>query len=310
MLLAQDVEKRFGEIQALRGVSLEVWPGEILALLGPNGSGKSTLVSIVADLLRPDAGLVRIDGLDPRRDGRAARKRLGLAPQDLAIIPVVTAYENLLYMGELAGLQGARLKRRIGEVSEMLLLTSLLRRPARALSTGEKRRLNTAMAILHEPTLVLLDEPTAGVDIDTRTNLTQLIHLIVSRGSAVVYCTHYLTEVEELDARVAIIDGGRIIADGSVREIIAAHGSQVVEARLSGEIPLYEAAPGEEVTFHEGVARITTPDPYCAVHRLFAAADVTRTKIEMVEVIKPSLEAAYLRIAGRRYDHGSGRQSG
>lgn len=208
-LRIRDVAKSYGAHRALDSVSLDIAPGEILALLGPNGAGKSTLVTIVAGLLGPDAGRVEVCGLDVVTQRRPALARLGLAPQDLAIYPRLTVRENIEFFAVLAGLTGATKAARCAEAAESLDLGNLLGRRAAHLSGGEKRRLHTALAVVHRPPLLLLDEPTAGVDTQTRLRLLEFVRALAAEGTAICYTTHYLTEVETLGASVAVIQGGQ-----------------------------------------------------------------------------------------------------
>jgi ABC-2 type transport system ATP-binding protein len=228
-LIAENLRKSYGSVTALAGVDLEVSAGEIVALLGPNGAGKTTFVSIVAALLTPDSGQVRINGVDPHRQSQKARRQLGVAPQETGVYPVLSVRENLQFFGSLSGFRGASLRQRIDEVAEVFGLSSLLERQAQDLSGGERRRLHTAMALVHSPSLLLLDEPTAGVDVEGRAHLMEVVRGLANDGSAILYSTHYLTEVEELDASVAILDRGKIIARDSLRGLIGNHGRPRIE---------------------------------------------------------------------------------
>ena len=247
MLEARDVHKSYGDVIALRGVSLAVSPGEIVALLGPNGAGKTTLISITAGLRRADSGTVTIGPANAAPRSREARRLLGLAPQDLGIYPVLSVADNLGFFGRIAGLTGAELNRRIVEVAELFSLGGALERTAGNLSGGQKRRLHTAAALLHGPPLLILDEPTAGADPTMRSDLLGLVGELAAGGTAVCYSTHYLNEVESLGARVVIIDHGAVVAEGSAAELIAAH-----------------AAPGEPPTLESVFSAVTTGDSVLA----------------------------------------------
>src|ERR1700730_5545475 len=221
MLEVRGLRKSYHHTVALAGVDLDVAAGEIVGLLGPNGAGKTTLVSIVAGLRHPDAGAVHIGGVDALAHPRAARRLLGVAPQDTGVYPTLSCRDNLRFFAELAGLRRRALQAAIDSVAEALGLTELLDRRAQSLSGGERRRLHTAIALVHRPRLVLLDEPTTGADVRTRTQLLGLVAELAAAGSAVLYSTHYLTEIEQLDATVVLIDHGRGIARGSVAELVA-----------------------------------------------------------------------------------------
>src|SRR3974390_2509875 len=192
------VSKSYGSRQALHDIDLTVAPGQIVGLLGPNGAGKTTLLSIVAGLLRADAGSVRVNGLDVGRDALRAQRSLGFAPQTTGLYEPLTVEENLRFFGELAGLRRRQLDRRIAEVCEALLLEVLRSRQCRQLSGGEKRRAHTAVALISQPPLLMLDEPTVGADIETRMALIGLVQELAAGGTAVLYTTHYFPEVESL----------------------------------------------------------------------------------------------------------------
>jgi ABC-2 type transport system ATP-binding protein len=228
-LIVENLRKSYGSAEVLAGVDLRVAAGEIVALLGPNGAGKTTLVSIVAALLKPDSGRVLVNGVDPQAQPRQARRHLGIAPQETGLYMVLTARENLCFSGELGGMGKPEIERRILEVAEIFELSPFLDRRINDLSGGEKRRLHTAMALLHNPPLLLLDEPTVGMDVETRTRLLKAIGELASAGSAILYSTHYLAEVEELDASVAILDRGRVIARDTVRRLVGSYGRPRVE---------------------------------------------------------------------------------
>ncbi len=251
------IVKRYGDRVALDGVDLRVEPGEMLALLGPNGAGKSTLVAIACGLLEPDAGSVRVSG------------HPGVAFQDIGIYPSLTVRENLWAFAEVNRFP----RRRAERLLEPFLLSELADRPAGRLSGGEQRRLHTAIALVHRPRVVLLDEPTAGADTLTRSAILEAVRRLAGEGAAVVYTTHYLPEVEALDARVALLEAGRIIAQGSVHELVAEHAESVLE-----------------VVFADG--RV--------VRRPGASLDDLEPGVVRAEIIPPSLESAYLALTGRR----------
>jgi ABC-2 type transport system ATP-binding protein len=292
------VSKRYGDRLALDGVSLVVEPGEVCGLLGPNGAGKTTLVSIIAGLRRPDGGRVHVTGIDVTTGGRAARLAVGLAAQETGVYPTVSVRANLELFAGLAGLDPRTATERIEELADVLELDGLMDRPARDMSGGERRRLHTAMAMVHRPPLLMLDEPTTGVDIATRSRLLAAIgRLARDEGCAVLYSTHYLPEVTELGATVAILDGGRIRARGSLAELIARHSLGLVEMTFDGPAP---ALPGAEV---EGsVARVSTeehPGPLAA--RLVGGLGADADRLVNVDLTPPSLETVFLAVTGRTY---------
>ena len=299
MLRIDGLHKAYGSIEALRGVSLDIEPGEIVGLLGPNGAGKTTLVSIVSGLRRADAGRVTVDGIDALADPHAARSKLGLAPQETGVYPVVKVRSNLRLFGELAGLRGRELVARIDEVAESLQITGLLDRKAGTLSGGEKRRLHTAIALVARPPLLLLDEATTGTDVGTRKHLIELIRDLAADGAAILYSTHYLHEVEELDARVTIIERGEVIAEGALDELIQRHGGASVELTFDGPPP--DLAGTHRTVVRGNVMRVATDDSAAAAAGILASLGAHAERLRAVEIINPSLESVYLTITGHRY---------
>lgn len=303
MLEIEGVRKSYGDIEALAGVDLDLAPGEILGLLGPNGAGKTTLVSIIAGLLRPDMGSVRVGGLDVQREPMRVHGMLGIASQELGLYVQQTVRKNLRFFGTLAGLPAAELENRIAEVADALDLTALLDRRVQDLSGGEKRRAHTAVALLPRPPLLLLDEPTAGVDVHTRTRILEVLKQLAQDGVAICYATHYLQEVEALEASVAILEKGRIVIRGSVAELVAASGGAVVEIRFDCPVPAEFVVLGN-VDDSGMVLRVDAPDPSAALPRTLASMEAASERIVAVEVVRPSLESVYLGMTGRRFEPG------
>lgn len=304
LLQVEGVTKSYGDHVALRGVDLDVGPGEICGLLGPNGAGKTSLVSIIAGLRRADDGRVTVDGLDVATDA-STRRLVGLAAQETAIYPTLKVRANLELLAGINGLGKKKTAERIEEVADVLELGEFLDRKARFMSGGEKRRLHTAMAMLHRPRLLLLDEPTTGVDIATRSRLLASIRELAAReGCAVVYSTHYLPEIEELDASVAIIDRGRLLARGVLTDLIAEHGSGRVELTFDGPVPVdaVAAAAGDAPVRVDGATAIVESDqPGPAAAHLLAALGEGAANLASVELRHPSLETVFLTITGRTY---------
>lgn len=301
MLTVCDLAKRYGQTIALDGVDLDVAVGEVVALLGPNGAGKTTLVSIVAGLRRADAGSVHVGDVDALARPQRARRLLGLAPQDLGLYPLVTVAQNLKLFGELAGLRGKQLRTEVDEVAAALSIDDLLGQVAGTLSGGQKRRLHTAIALLGRPPLLLLDEPTAGADVATRRDLLALVRRLAEEGTAVLYSTHYLHEVEQLDASVVIIEDGRVLARGAVRELLAAHATSAVELSFDGPAPALSLPDPAEVTVDGALVRVIHPDPTATAVAALDALGDDRRRLRSLEVVRPNLESVYLSLTGRRY---------
>ena len=297
VLEVHDVHKRYGDRAALDGVSLELGAGEVCGLLGPNGAGKTTLVSIIAGLRSADGGSVRVGGLDVTTNSRESRAAVGLAAQETGIYPTVSVRDNLELFTRLAGHSGAGVGHRIDEVADVVELTHLLDRKARQLSGGEKRRLHTAMALVHRPKVLLLDEPTTGVDIATRARLLQAIRrLAAEEGCAVLYSTHYLPEVEELGATVVILDRGQILARGRLEELVAQHGRGMIELSFDGPAPSVPGAVSDGSTL-----RVPTDRPGPDVAVLLASLGTRAEHLVSVDLSRPSLESVFTAITGRAY---------
>ena len=297
-LEVQGVHKAYGEVVALGDVSLRVARGDMVALLGPNGAGKTTLISIICGLRRPDRGWVRVAGIDVGSQPQQARAHLGLAPQELGIYPVDRVRHTLAFFAELCGLKGSAINQEVDFVATALGLDQLLDRKAGELSGGQKRRLHTAIALLNSPSLILLDEATTGADVESRAALLDLVTHLAAKGSAVVYSTHYLEEVEQLDARVVILDRGRIIAEGSVAELARLNGGKYVEMRFDGHVP---DLSGHDVTTEGSIARIRSEDPARELSSIFGSLGDNARQLQNVEVIGSSLESVFLDLTGRRY---------
>lgn len=229
-LLARDIHKTYGSNQVLRGVSLRVEPGQILGLLGRNGAGKSTFITIACSLRRADSGSVAICGVDPTQNN--VGELIGYAPQELGIYPDLTVAQNLGYFGRLHGLGHRAAKARSEEVMEMLGLTGKANQSAKHLSGGQQRRLHAGMAIMHRPKLIFMDEPTVGADVEARSQILDTVRHLAAEGAAVVYTSHYLAEFEELGADVAVLNQGRLVAQGSLEQIVATYGQAPVQVHV------------------------------------------------------------------------------
>lgn len=297
MLAVKGLSKAYGSHQALESVDLEVAKGEISALLGRNGAGKTTLVSIVAGLLSPDAGSVVIGGIDAVADPRRAQADLGLAPQETGVYPTLSCRENLLLFTGLAGLGRSESRAAIDELAELLGLTALLDRRAKELSGGERRRLHTAIALVGRPSLVLLDEPTVGADVQTRSQLLGVVKELARNGAAVIYSTHYFPEVVELDASVVILEHGHVLARGSINDVTARHAVGMVELEFSGPAPdVARLFPHHAVSTHGSTIQIETNDTAAVTTTVLANLDTRAVSLRGLTVLHPSLESAFIQL--------------
>ncbi|GAB3466686.1 ABC transporter ATP-binding protein [Actinophytocola sediminis] len=299
-LSVRGVRKRYGDLVALEHVDLEIEPGAVVGLLGHNGAGKTTLLSAIAGLVRIDGGQIEVCGHSVARDPRRARRALGLAPQELGVYPPLTVRQNLGFFAELAGLRGGRAGARIEEVAEALGLTALIDRRVHQLSGGEQRRVHVALALLHKPPLVLLDEPTAGVDVRTRGRLVDHVRHLAATGAAVCYSTHYLPEIEALDCAVAVLHRGRVVARGPVADLVRRHGDSALELVFAGPAP--ELDLPWPVVRQARVLRIRTDQPEMATGRVLGALGEATERLLSMRVLRPSLDSVFLGLTGRRAD--------
>lgn len=291
MLSVRQVHKSYGDLVALRGIDLEVGAGSIVSMLGRNGAGKSTLLSIIAGLKAPDSGNVFVDELDVHANHRAVTKLLGVAPQETGIYKPLTVEQNLRFFGELAGLSTSDAKRRAAEVADQFSLAAMNNRRASTLSGGEARRLHTTCALVHEPRLLLLDEPTVGADIETRNEIIDAVIHLAANGTAVVYTTHYLPEVERLGGQIAIVESGQILASGTHEALVDKYSTPGLRVRFEGD--LGAALPGVDIRpgpSDDAVVDLTTVADL--MNRLGSHA----SQVTAVERISADLESVFLAV--------------
>jgi ABC-2 type transport system ATP-binding protein len=277
MLTLERVRKAYGSTVAVDDLSLSVRRGEILGLLGPNGAGKSTTVHLAVGLLAPDTGRVVIDG-GGNPQSPSVRARLGVAPQAVALYDLLSGVENLRFFGEMYGLSGAALRHRVAWSLEFVGLTERSRDRVSDYSGGMKRRLNLAAALVHDPELVLLDEPTVGVDPQSRHQIFENMLALKRQGCTLIYTTHYMEEAARLCDRVAIVDQGRLLALGTVDELLSRYG----------------ARPTLVAQTNQGEHRVETDDPLAELNRLAAVGAVAAFQLE-----RPTLEQVFLQLTGR-----------
>jgi ABC-2 type transport system ATP-binding protein len=294
MLNARGLIKRYGDHVALAGFDLSVESGEITGLVGHNGAGKTTFVEVVTGLVRPDAGSVAVSGIDALRQPREARRLIGVAPQEQALYVAATVRDNLRLFGALAGLRRSRLRQSIDDLADELRLAGVLDQRVGLLSGGQRRRAQAATAMIGDPPLLLLDEPTAGADPETRAALLAAVRGRAAGGAAVLYTTHYLPELADLGATLAVARAGRIIARGSQHRLIDGLPG---ELRLRFEpgvaISALPSALTERATVTDGELRITSADPPADLGAVLAAGFAPVA----VDVRRPDLDDLYLALS-------------
>ena len=290
----RDVHKRFGELQALSGIDLDIRQGEFFGLLGPNGAGKTTLISILAGLVRADRGSARVMGYDVRADYRAARRSLGVVPQELVFDPFFSVRETLRIQSGYFGIRDNRAW--IDEVMQHLDLATKADVNMRALSGGMKRRVLVAQALVHKPPVIVLDEPTAGVDVELRQALWQFIRRLNREGHTIVLTTHYLEEAEALCGRIAMLKQGRVVALDSTANLLKRVHHLFLRLRLGGELP------GELRGLEHGGtagAHILRLRGYDDVEQTLATIRRAGCRIEEMELMQPDLEDVFVDVMQR-----------
>jgi ABC-2 type transport system ATP-binding protein len=306
MLQVQGLRKRYGGVLAVDGVSFRVGPGESVGLLGPNGAGKTTTVSIISGGLRADAGEVLVDGQAIRGDTDPRKRKLGLVPQELALFDELTAHDNLIFFGALYDLPSDLLARRAADALELVGLADRERDRVKTYSGGMKRRLNLAVALLHAPELLLLDEPTVGVDPQSRNAIFENLEELKRRGKAIVYTTHYMEEAERLCDRVVIIDHGKVVADDEVKNLFRAlPASNRLRVELGGgeapDLAPLRAVPGVRGAAVEGSSLVIDLDDL-PVGSPAALAWLLERGIRWHHVTseQPNLESVFLHLTGTK----------
>jgi ABC-2 type transport system ATP-binding protein len=300
MIKADNLKKRFGSTVALDDVSFEVQKGETFGLLGPNGAGKTTTIQLLCGLLKPDSGMVTLDG---RTDPTLVEVRLslGMVPQTLAIYEELSAEENLRFFGRIYGLSGRKLKERVRDCLEIAGLTQRSKERVSKYSGGMKRRLNMVCSLLHEPPLLLLDEPTVGVDPQSRNSIFDTIEEMKKQGRTIIYTTHYMEEAERLCDRVAILDYGRILDMDSVHNLIAKHGGlSRVEAELeqspSDPEEIKQLIDNKNIQLEGTMIRFETP----RLMESLAMLNRSGVRFLSLKVQTANLEDVFLNLTGRR----------
>ena len=307
ILEAHNLVKRFGDFTAVNDVSFTINEGEVFSLLGPNGAGKTTTISMLSCLLAPTAGDAVIGGHSVTRDPMAVKRIIGIVPQDIALYEDLSALENLLFWGRLYGMGGEALKQRVQEVLEQVGLTDKAKQRVKTYSGGMKRRINIAVGLLHKPRVLFMDEPTVGIDPQSRRNILDNVKELNRQGMTVLYTTHYMEEAAELSNRVGIVDHGKLIALGTQRELTQLVG-QMDTLRLhlaedQDPTALIEALRGlpavQQVIAVDHEAALIVPEAQEAIPPVFRLADRLGVKIRSVDIEEPNLEAVFLHLTGR-----------
>jgi ABC-2 type transport system ATP-binding protein len=311
----RDLVKTYGDTRAVDGVSFTVPEGEVFGLLGPNGAGKTTTLSVMSCLLEPTEGDIVVDSSSVRSDPLGVKRALGVVPQDVALYPTLTALENLTFWGRMYGLSGVPLKRRVAEALELAGLADRAKERIDKYSGGMKRRINIAAGVLHHPRVLLMDEPTVGIDPQSRNHILETVRELNRGGMTVVYTSHYMEEVEAICDRVGIVDHGKLIALGTIDELKQVVGGEnVISVQIADGAALGGAGesareraqaevasvPGvDKASWEEGTLDILARDPSTVLAPVLSALAASDVRVTAVDVREPDLESVFLHLTGK-----------
>ncbi len=304
-IVIERLSKAYGDLQAVKGVSFQVKAGEIFSLLGPNGAGKTTTMRMLACLAQPDSGDAWIMGRSIRKDPLAVKSAIGVVPQDVALYDDLSAAENLGFWGKMYGLRGQLLRQRVDEVLDITGLADRRKGAVGKFSGGMRRRLNLGIALLHRPQVVIMDEPTVGIDPQSRRAILDGIKELNRQGMTVLYTTHYMEEAQEISDQIAIMDMGQIIASGTHTELVKIVGAMSrVDLALNTEagrlVDQWQNIEGvRRLSAENGRLTLLADDSEVVLPRLFEAATRTNVRITGVDIKEPNLEAVFLHLTGR-----------
>jgi len=300
-----NLKKSFGDFQAVQDASFKADSGEVLSLLGPNGAGKSTTISMLSGLLAPTEGDASIMGHSVTKEPEAAKKSLGVVPQDIALYPDLSARENLVFWGKMYGLRGAALKQRVDEVLDVIGLADRQKDHVGKFSGGMKRRVNIGAALLHKPDVIIMDEPTVGIDPQSRRHILDNVKELNKQGMTVLYTTHYMEEAAELSNHIAIMDKGKVIAYGTHDELIKLVGEQtridiMLNVEGSNVQETWKQVDGvAKIDAQDGTITVLVDDSNRVLPHLFEEASKAGVRITSVDIQEPNLETVFLHLTGR-----------
>jgi ABC-2 type transport system ATP-binding protein len=299
--------KTYGSLRALDGLSFSVACGEFFGILGPNGAGKTTTMGILSGLIKPDAGSFSIAGIECSGNNGNIKKKLGLVPQELAFYPTLSAVDNLSFFGQMYGLRGSLLKERIKNVLQIVQLEDRKVEPVIHFSNGMKRRLNLAIGLLHKPEILLLDEPTVGVDAQSRNAILESLQRLNMEGVTILYSTHYMEEAQRMCGNLAVFDHGRVIVRGSPHDLVQSLGEGLIRVKFLTpvqegflhELSSLNLAP---LTSDEGLVvhiKLDSNTKESVIRLVFAGAETWKLNVLNLQVLEPNLESVFLNLTGR-----------
>ncbi len=309
MLEVRNLEKSFGGFQAVKGISFSIERGESFGLLGPNGAGKSTTIHMISGLFPPTTGEIMVADKNMIQKPKQAQRYIGVVPQEIALYQTMSARDNLLFWGRMYGLEGSKLHKRVDEVIEIVGLSDRAKDRIETFSGGMKRRINIGAAILHNPDLLIMDEPTVGIDPQSRNHILETVKQLNQQGMTIIYTSHYMEEVEYLCTRIGIIDHGKLIASGTVPELRENIGnrsriilslSAPVQDRENLQQSLREQIGSiEDLRISENEIIVYHIEPQVILSGLVQAVTQSNALISAVDIVEPNLESVFLHLTGR-----------
>ncbi|MGM0967757.1 MAG: ABC transporter ATP-binding protein [Bacillota bacterium] len=310
MLNVHNIKKYYEDKQVLKGITFHLKKGESFGLLGPNGAGKSTLIGILTGLIHATSGTITIEGIDVKKETKKAQQMIGIVPQEIALYLHLTAKENLMFWGRMYGLKGKELKSRVQETLELIGLKDRANDQVKVLSGGMKRRVNIGCAILHQPKLLIMDEPTVGIDPQSRSHILETVKTLNGEGMTIIYTSHYMEEVEFLCERMAIMDHGSIIALGDQHELSELVGNQreiVLTIKCEhgqNDIDrvrqfIHEVDPLKEIDVQGNQMKIFDQHPQQLLSHLIQGVTALNIQIISAEIVEPNLENVFLYLTSK-----------
>lgn len=308
LLTVQELRKSFGQFEAVKGVSFSVKKGESYGLLGPNGAGKSTTINMITGLFPPTSGTIFLNDIDVVKNPKQAQKWIGVVPQEIALYQEMSARENLKFWGRLYDLSGKELNKKVDEVLEIIGLTDRAKDKVGTFSGGMKRRVNIGAAILHQPQILIMDEPTVGIDPQSRNHILETVKRLNEEGMTIIYTSHYMEEVEYLCERIGIIDHGEVIASGTLHELRekmedSSRMKLTIERKPQNTGKITQALENlfskKEFQLQNNELTVFHKDPQSILSELIQSVTVTGTRITSVDIVEPNLESVFLHLTGR-----------
>lgn len=305
MIKIKNLQKSYGDIQALNGIDIEVNKGEFYGLLGPNGAGKTTTINILSTILKPDKGEIFINGFNLKTESKKCKNYIGIVPQEIALYDDLSAYDNLVFWGKLYKINSSLLSKRINELLDLMGLEQRKNHKIKTFSGGMKRRINIACALLHSPKILLMDEPTVGLDPQSRNFIFEALQKLHQQGTTIIYTTHYMEEVEKLCDKISIIDYGKIIAQGSINELkkLSKISESIIihsDSELKGKKEIISSSIKNKFDIFDNILKFYTNNINTDLSKIINEINAIGINITNIELKKTNLETLFLELTGRK----------